>query len=289
MNDMLIKNSDFLILMNQHEVLDEFISILEILISFSYKVNLMEDDLLDDIYVYIHKNMKKNEDIRIINRMLDKMFSFVNPSEFIAKEQKIEDLIKEEETNFKKILTHETNFKLEESLIKYSLVSCDALRVVNDESTLKNVMLIFSSIKSTPQQLMEDLDKVFSNIIFDEDILESIDSLNDGFYSRREEIIYHLYCIDSEVPIIISSGIRHYKEIGEALSIDCSPERSRVTVQQKLTKKIGEQKLNCELHTKMKTVSSMAPDRIYFCPYVPENFDEEYRGKIFVYKISKHV
>lgn len=286
---MLMKNSDFLKVMDQDDVLDEFISILELLTSFSYKVNLMEEDLLDDIYYYIHMNMKKNEDIRIINSKLEKMFSFENPLDFIAKEQKLEDLIKEEETNLKKILTHETNFKLEESLIKYSLASCEAIRVINDESSLKNVMLIFSSIKPTPQQLMEDLDKVFSNIIFDEDILESIDSLNDGFSSRREEIIYHLFCIDSEVPIITSRGIRHYREIGEALSIDCSPERSRLTVQQKLTKKIGEQKLNCELHTKMKTVSSKAPDRIYFCPYVPEDFDEEYRGKIFVYKISKHV
>ena len=69
------------------------------------------------------------------------------------------------------------------------------------------------------------------------------------------------------------------------MSIRCSPERARM---KELRKQIGEFSINCELHTKMRTLSSKAPDRIYFCPSLPYDVGEFKKGSIYIYKITKH-
>lgn len=129
---------------------------------------------------------------------------------------------------------------------------------------------------------------ILQKLIFDEDIVESIRKLNDGFDLRKKEIIYHLYYIEKQIPEILGSSPNDYQSIGNKMAIDCSPERSRKTVNSQLRKIVNNISVNCELHTKMKVISSNPPDRIYFCPSLPEETGRDMAGKIYIYKISKH-
>jgi hypothetical protein len=132
------------------------------------------------------------------------------------------------------------------------------------------------------------LNIILSELEFDEDIIVSIEELSDGFEMRKNEIIYHLYCIHKEIPMILRDGHRDYQNIGRQMSLDCSPERNRKIVNNKLRKILNGITVNCELHTKMRRLSSNAPDRIYFCPSLPDSMNVTMAGKIYIYKITKH-
>lgn len=129
--------------------------------------------------------------------------------------------------------------------------------------------------------------------MFDIEIEKSMEKLEAGFLTRRHEILYHLYRIHEEMPALIKKyGVLGNNSLGDMMSIPCSPERNRTTVENKLTKKADNGKMiKCELHTKMDKIGSKKPDRIYFCASVPDNTkvnNVDLSGKIYVYKITEH-
>lgn len=95
------------------------------------------------------------------------------------------------------------------------------------------------------------------------------------------------------MPALIKKyGVLDNNSLGDMMSIPCSPERNRTTVENKLTKKADNGKMiKCELHTKMDKIGSKKPDRIYFCASVPDKTkvnNVDLSGKIYVYKITEH-
>ncbi|MBZ3765973.1 hypothetical protein [Bacillus cereus] len=288
MGKMVLKNEKFLELLNGSEnELSDFVSTLQLLRKLSYTV-ILSDQLLEEIYDVLHIS-KKKEDIKIINKIFEKMFSYVETTEHAECIRKLDILAKEESNSFKEILRNDEYFDHDLNEIGYMLDIGINLRNIFEVEHLKQVLLLFSKRVHDIDGFIKELKIILSEVAFDENLESSIEELNDGFDARKNEIIYHLYCIQNEIPKIISGHISGYQNIGDAMSLDCSPERNRETVKQKLIKQVNGIDINCELHTKMKRMSTKAPDRIYFCPCVPEGIDSEIEGKILIYKITKHV
>lgn len=288
MGKMVLKNETFLELLKGSEnKLSDFVSILELLKELSYTV-ILSDQFVEEIYNVLGTS-KGKEDIKIINKIFEKMFRHVEMKEQNDYIRKINNLVKEESNSFKEILRNEKYFDHDVNEIGYMLDIGVNLRNIFEVELLKQVLLLFSKRINDINDFVQELKLIFPDVVFDENLEKSMEELNDGFDVRKNEIIYHLYCIQREIPEIISRGISGYKNIGEVMSVDCSPERSRGTVKDKLTKQVNGVDINCELHTKMKIVSTKAPDRIYFCPCIPKGIDSELEGKILIYKITKHV
>ena len=290
-NPMLIDNNDLLALINSLGTglkEDDFISLLEYLYRGRYQIALYEHDSIDAIYEKIYE-YKFSEDVKIISQLIDRLVCYLSEDEFKTQEFSLSYLGNKEGRTIKEIITRKAIFDYEVKYIKYSLYEKSTVRMINKVEDVKEILFIFLKEKRTAAEVIDGIKIITGNLVFDEEILYSIEKLNDGFESRKLEIIYHLYCIDNEVPVIIQSGVSGYAEIGNQLSIDCSPERNRETVGRELSKELEGHRLNCELHTKMDTLSARAPDRIYFCPNVPDNFSELYKGKVYIYKISNHV
>ncbi|HCT91948.1 MAG TPA: hypothetical protein DF613_11310 [Lachnospiraceae bacterium] len=80
--------------------------------------------------------------------------------------------------------------------------------------------------------------------------------------------------------------------LGKAMSIPCSPERSRALVEAELTKTADNGEIVCEMHTKMRQIGkNHKPDRIYFSPRVPDGIrldGKKLEGAIYIYKITEH-
>ncbi|MGR7911447.1 hypothetical protein ACU64V_18890 [Lysinibacillus capsici] len=291
MGEMLLDNNKFLEVIKGNSVnISEFVSVIELLKDISYKVLIQqENNSLMNIYNELYTN--KNEDVKIISKLFEKLFSFKEPTEFNQILLRVINLGREESISFKEILLNNGYFDDYINIITYANESIPegSLRNVNNYEDLKTALLLFTNRFREINSFTNELRVILSHIVFDEDIDKSIEELNDGFDNRKNEIIYHLYCIQREIPNIISQEIRGYQNIGSAMSLDCSPERSREIVKDKLVKVInGGKEINCELHTKMEKISTRAPDRIYFCPCIPVGTDHELDGKIYIYKITKH-
>lgn len=291
MGEMLLDNNRFLeVIKGNSENISEFVLVIELLKKISYKVLLKhENDSLIEIYNELYTN--KNDDVKLISKLFEKLFSIKEPSEFDPILSRVINLGKEESNSFKEILLNNAYFDDHINIITYKNESIleNSLRNIGNYEDLKTILLLFTKRFNEINRFTNEIRTILSHIIFDENIDKSIEELNDGFDKRKNEIIYHLYCIQREIPNIISQEIRDYQNIGSAMSLDCSPERSREIVKEKLVKVISEGKeINCELHTKMERLSTNAPDRIYFCPCVPDGTGDELDGRIYIYKITKH-
>ena len=286
---LLVKNNTFLEILESEEYASDFVSIIELLRKKAYKISLASDDIINIIFAEIHNKAIKNDDIRLISKLLEKNFEFMDSKKHNELLSIINERLDEESKSFKHILDSIESFDYKNKLIGYRVYSKEGIRNTSNLDELKMFFLILCMEKDNIKEFVKEIKIILDNIIFDEDIEDSIRSLNDGFDKRKNEIIYHLYVIHTEIPGILESGIRDYRGIGQCLSIGCSPERSRATVNNTLTKIVDSCEINCELHTKMKKLSSNAPDRIYFSPKLPMEVGEEKKGKIFVYKITNHV
>jgi len=201
--------------------------------------------------------------------------------------KEINDLIKEESSSFKDILENGANFNHNFNTMCFRFNLNKGFRNVFTTEELIQSLLLFCQRIDDIISFVNELKIILTELVFDEDIAASMEELSDGFILRKGEIIYHLYCIYNEIPKILCNGYVGYENIGRQMSIVCSPERNRDKVNEKLKKDINGKSVNCELHTKMKRLTDNAPDRIYFCPSVPDGTGEVC-GKIFVYKITKH-
>ncbi|WP_455804602.1 hypothetical protein [Clostridium butyricum] len=286
----IIQNKNLLnILASDKEELDKFIAIVQMLRELSYRIILENETYLEEIWCAIGKRYKKDENISIISKVLDRGTDYISVEEHNSIIKSISDLSKEENKSFKKILEENNLFRMDFKVIGYNLSEIVGHRNIINLEELKQVLLVFCKEINDITDFIDKVKIILEPTLFDEDIVKSIENLNDGFEKRKGEIIYHLFHIDKEVPQITSENIHIYKEIGKRMTLDCTRERDRETVDEKLTKNINGTDVNCELHSKMKRLSSKAPDRIYFCPELPSSVGEEDSGKIYIYKITGHV
>lgn len=287
-SNMFIQNHIFSNLLKDADELKEFVSILEIIRKLSYKVTIKNDDYISEIYEIIRYDFKKNEDIRIINKLLEKNFNFLEIIDYDKKILDIQNVAANESSCFKSILVLNESFNFNFRDIAYKVGEELKVRNVSSVDCLSQVLIASCQRLNNPSDFAREITIILHDIIFDEDIVDSIDRLNDGFNLRKQEILYHLYCIYKEIPEILNRGYQGYKDIGLQMTINCSPERNRQTVRNKLSLKINGIDVNCELHTKMDVISSKSPDRVYFCPALPVECGDEVGGKTFIYKITAH-
>ena len=129
--------------------------------------------------------------------------------------------------------------------------------------------------------------------MFDDELQDSMKILDLGFEKRKAEILEHLLVLELELPDLTKGNGCSNQEIGDRLSVPCSPERKRDIVRKYLAKRADDgEYFYCELHTKMKKVGDRPPDRIYFCAKVPKGITlngQDIGGRTYIYKISKHV
>lgn len=289
MGNLALNNEDFLeILTSKEEVLSDFVPILQLLKNLSYRCYLLKHDNLTEIFKVLYERYKSNEDIKIISKFMEQIMSYSEGLDYDELVNEINDLIIAETNSFSEALEDNSKFNFQIRKIGFNLSLDSGLRNCTSLEELIMVLLLFCKRLNDISSFLSEIKTILSDLIFDENIVDSIEELSDGFELRRTEIIYHLYCINNEIPIIIRDGYRGYQSIGNQMSIDCSPERNRDTVNNKLKKVINGINVNCELHTKMKNISNNAPDRIYFCPSLPVGIGDK-SGKIFIYKITKHV
>lgn len=286
----IIENETFLkIIDGDKEELDKFIAIAQMLIELSYRISLENNTRLEEIWNVIGKKYKKDENIKIINKVLERETDYISVEEHNVMIKNISDLAKEENESFKKTLEEPNLFRMDLKVIGYNLSEIVGYRNILNLEKLKKVLLLFCKEIRDITDFIKKVKIILEPTLFDKDIVKSIENLNDGFEKRKGEIIYHLFHIDKEIPQILAENIHSYKEIGERMTIDCTRERKRETVDRQLIKNINGTDVNCELHSKMKRLSGKAPDRIYFCPELPTSVGKEDMGKIYIYKITGHV
>ena len=204
---------------------------------------------------------------------------------------RLEELESTEETEFKSILYNNGIFHRDE--YKLRIGTGATMRRIVTEDDYYQVMALFGDGIDNVQIFADYIATLFRELVFDKDVGKSMKKLEAGFINRRHEILYHLYCINKEIPKIIKKyGLMDNQMLGEKLSIPCSPERKRELVEEKLSKKVDSgEKIKCELHTKMEKIGSRAPDRIYFCASIPKGITlagKNIENKIYIYKITEH-
>lgn len=285
---LIVKNHNLLgLIQNENSNISDFIDIILMLRKISHKVYLDDETVLGEIYEEMF-NSRTKEEVRILSKLFEKIFCLIGKNEHLRLASRVESLIKTECNSFELILNNKEYFNFDETMSLFSSEEKQGVRIISNIIDLKQLLLIFSTKIHDPYNFIEFIKPVFSNMIFDNDILDSMSRLSSGFLKRINEIVFHLYIIDLEVPNIVKI-YSDYRSIGNHISIDCSPERSRETVEKYLKTTVNGVAVNCELHTKMKTLSSTEADRIYFCPALPSGIDKSFEGKIFIYKITKHV
>jgi len=267
---------------------DNFIDLLEFIVLNDFSLTLIDDELMSSSFelLYSTKNLEFNDDLILINRMLERG-SYFDEDECRIEREKINHPNNTLELN--RIFETNTSFESNNPNSIYLSNPDENHRLINSVDKFKKFGYMLSTSFSNPDDYIGFIKKICSNLIFDANIIDSISRLTEPFLNRKHEISYHLYIIDKEVPLIVSQGITSYRQIGDSISITCSPERDRDTVQNSLTVIYNESELNCELHTKLKRVGDRPPDRIYFCPCIPEDVCPTNFGKIYIYQITKHV
>lgn len=274
---------------------EELYDMLEKLDRFPYLNIFTYDDALNEIYEVLY-DKRHVEKYRPISHWLDRTHNngrdviVFNNELFHEKNSQLIELVEDESNNIKGILLNNENFHSESGIA--GLGDGIEIRYMNSIEKMKKLLILLSQNEDTVQSFFDILKQTFDEIIFDEDIEESVKTLEAGFDDRKTEILYHLYCIDKEIPILVKQYLGN-QEIGSHMSVPCSPERNRKLVEDKLTKKVGGKEIKCELHTKMKKIGSRKPDRIYFSPKVNEhilnNDGRDMIDKIYIYKIGEHV
>lgn len=253
------------------------------------------DETLNEIYNFLFSK-RRDEKYRPISRWLDRtknkgetLIVFSNEM-FHEKEAQLILLTAEESQSLKGILLNNEFFQYETAIA--SLNNGMAIRDIHNIESVKRLLILLSLSMETVHAFIGMLSRTFDKLIFDEDIEASIKTLEAGFEYRKKEILYHLYCIDKEIPVLLKNYSGD-KEIGKYMSIPCSPEKTREVVEHKLVKRIDGKEIKCELHTKMRRIGNRKPDRIYFSPRVDEHILSmegiDMIEKIYIYKIGEHV
>lgn len=256
-------------------------------------------------YLFDEKNIAKLYELLMCNRRKEacKEFSIfldrnragsvkrIDQKLFEAQNEKMQNMMKDESNDIKAILYHQAPFHREEHLL--TIGKAEALRMIASEEDLYRVLTVLGLDIDDLHEFSEYIRNVYQTIYFDSNIENSMKKLTAGFIVRRHEILYHLYCIHKEIPEITEMhGLLANQSMGDKMSIRCSPEKDRNIVANLLTKEAdNDKKIKCELHTKMETIGSQKPDRIYFCASVPKGISlngEDLSGRIYVYKITKH-
>lgn len=167
------------------------------------------------------------------------------------------------------------------------------IRGISSVEDLERALILFGNSIEDVREFAEYLVKVFKKLEFDKRTANSLYKLDAGLELRKKEILYHLYCIETEIPFLLEKyGMLDNQSIGGLMQLPCSPERDRGKVKNYLTKTADNGEIVCELHTKMRKIGSRKPDRIYFCACVPKGIlldGRRMEGKIYIYKITRHV
>ncbi|MDU6483228.1 MAG: hypothetical protein E6538_14670 [Paeniclostridium sordellii] len=289
MNNIIFNNNNILDFLKSDEASsNDYVLILQLIKELSFTVEINHDeDILMKIYEELAVTRNYNENKKIISILLEKYSKFIEQDEYNNRLKEVNSLIDRESKEFKDVIRESFIFDSQNGMVGFDIDNLDeGIRHAKNINELKEVLLILALKHNKIEDFMHDVFIILENLIFDENIIDGIEKLNDGFEKRKNEIIYHLYCIETEVPKIISRNITGYREIGDQMTISCSPESKRYD---ELKKYIDGNCINCELHTKMKRLSAKAPDRIYFCPNVPNDILKEDNRHIFIYKITKHI
>lgn len=292
--NILIDNEKICQLIRSHE-LNRLGVVIERLDNFSNHYILPEtgwEELVDLLY----QNFR-DEDCRLLSKKLEKRYMNgqeeieIDENKYQTNMQEIMELCRMESENVQEILLNKKVFHTDDFRIYYG--NDYALRSIESLNDLKLVLMLFGCSIKSEHEFTEYIIKLYWNLWFDEDIEASIKKLEAGLEVRKGEILYHLYCIEKEVPEIIKKyGPIDNQSMGGYLSIPCSPERNRTLVKNELTKKADNGNVVCELHSKMGKIGSRKPDRIYFCANVPKGIllnKKSMQGRIYIYKITKHV
>lgn len=294
--NLLFKESDFMaILKNDIPSMDkvELIDIVDHSTETDVKVSVEYTEACKEIYEILHEKPIREdyENYISISRQLERNQIEID----INFNEKLNDMrgeeIKDAQQWFKEGLTPD----IENPYLIYNSVRQNIRNVSSKLDLIESLICNVDELSSI-EEFIKYVRKMFKDqIIFDEDIESSMRNLSNGYDARKREIIYHLYCLYVEIPRTLSLGISDYINIGKSLSIDCSPERSREIVSKNLIKSITnpckpdvEEKIQCELHTKMRKIGSTKPDRIYFSPNTDVSIPEM-NQKIYIYKITAHV
>lgn len=274
---------------------EEIYDVLTRLDKFSHINIFTYDSATDEIYQLLYE--KRHSDIhKLISLWFDRtkfkgedIISFNNQL-YLEKFQIVNQLELLESTNFKGILLGDEEFEFGTSIA--GLDDRHGIRGIKNISSLKKFLVLLTNNTKTSSEFIDILRRTLDGLEFDAEIEHSIKTLEAGFEIRKKEVLYHLFCIEREIPMILKC-YKGNQEIGAHMSLPCSPERDRNLVKKKLTKKIGDTELVCELHTKLKKIGARKPDRIYFCPQVKSHIvnknGEDITGKIYIYKIGEHL
>ena len=158
---------------------DEFIDILEIIINLNYTLIMKDDDLLNEIYTALYSNIKVNEDLKIINKLLEKT-TYCEEEKFDSLLNKIIEISKNEDTEFKNINTPHFKFETKNSTICYNFDALfNSIRNIKTLDSLKKAMLIFTLNHTSIEDFISSVKIILNTVIFDVNIIESINRLND--------------------------------------------------------------------------------------------------------------
>lgn len=256
--------------------------------------HIIDEERIGDLYELLHRNRRVSS-CREFSIFLDRdragSRKQINQNLFAERSEALGTLAETESKNVKAILYHKAVFDKGVHLL--ALGKSDVLRLIACKEDLCSVLTLFGQDIDGLHEFSQYIQNVYDNLVFDREIEKSMEKLEAGFLTRRHEILYHLYRIHEEMPVLIEKyGVLDNSSLGDKMSIPCSPERDRTTVENKLTKKADNGKnIKCELHTKMDKIGSRKPDRIYFCASVPDKIkvdNVDLSGKIYVYKITEH-
>lgn len=253
-------------------------------------------DKYGEICEYLFKH-RHNDWCKELNQSLNRVYAKNGERrlEFDdGKYQEIEDTVKRleiwESTDLKQVLYGRGQFSFDHGQVLWHSGSV-GLRHIFSCSDAKKLLAVLSSTITEEKQFAQRIQIIYPELVFDPGLSDSLKTLRAGLRLRAGEILYHLYCIDNEIPALVKLYSRDV-EVGEHMSIPCSPERSRKTVEDELTVSIGSEKVRCEMHTKMEIVSTDPPDRVYFCKSVKDGVKDQngkdLTGKIYIYKIGRH-
>ncbi len=289
--DMLLSNATLCDAI-QNQELDTVLDLLEELKRYSGVCILSEsryEELIDFIYTH-----HREEDCIRLSRLLEKEMArgqiVMDGPRYETEKREILRHCELETAVFQEALEGEGDFDA-----SYLVVCCEdqeGLRYVFQTEELQKVMILLEDSTDSLLEFSQDLPVLYRELVFDKKIKDSMERLEAGFLCRRKEILHHLYCIQKEIPDLLHKyGPMDNQSLGDRMSVSCSPERSRKTVKNELTKQADHGEIVCEMHTKMKKIGTRPPDRIYFCASVPKGIQidkKDLSEKIYIYKITKH-
>lgn len=289
-------------LMNTQTLCDEIVNgqmdgtvqILDQLESFDMEY-IMDTENIGNLYELLLKNRREQacrEFSMFLDRNRERSKKRIDQQNFDERNNELKELMKKESCDIRAILYHNAVFYTKEHML--ALGESESLRVIACSDDLCRVLSVLGQDIDELHEFSQYIQNVYDNITFDSEIENSMRKLEAGFKTRRHEILYHLFFINREVPEIINKyGQLDNSSLGDKMSVPCSPERDRTIVKNKLTKMADDgKKIKCELHTKMETIGSNKPDRIYFCASVSDQVkinNVDLTGRIYVYKITEHV